>query len=917
MSRSLDVADCRELQPGIRLRGVRVHNLQAVDLDLPLGRLIVVTGVSGAGKSSLAFDTLYAEGQRRFVESLPTWSRKIVERLEPPLADEIGPMPPAVAVRQNATTGSRRPTLGSLTEVLDHLRILFARMGTVVCPDCGQVVASHSPAEVAAELSQLPAGSRYQICIPLVGRSAPVSRKSLSQLAALHVRQGFTRFIAGGKVVDSDELATLDVDQLRDALLVLDRLIAKGDNAGQREADSIEAAFQHGAGCCVVLTTALLDQPTDDQCRRISTITIDGERWYLLRYNEELLCPGCGREFPEPEPAMLNFNSPLGACPACRGLGLVGSDGNRDALVPCPDCGSARLRPESLALKIAGAHLAEFTAGTVDECLAQLRNWAGASQVGATLPGSLLPKGKARLPGDRQHLLREIVPAIVGRLEYLHEVGLGYLCLDRTVASLSRGEAQRARLAGVFGAGLQGVLYVLDEPTTGLHAAEIERLQQALQKLREMGNTVVVVEHEPTIIRAADYLVDLGPSGGSAGGRVLYAGPPSGIVDVHESTTGAYLKRSPQQQADPARSLRSHEPSGWLRLEGICHRNLHHLTVSFPLGVLCVVSGPSGSGKSSLVEETLYPALVGKLAARMESGSPRRKARLADMSRKSLARQFAAGAYSALHGDEQLDNVVLLDQTPIGRSPNSLPASQLGILGDIRRLFASTADAKSRNYQPRQFSLVAAGGGRCETCLGRGTIAVDMQFLPDVNVLCPDCRGQRFRREILDVKFRGLSLAEVLHLSGHEAFAFFRGQSRVQRRLKFLKDVGLGYIELGQPAQTLSGGESQRLKLASFLARGRRTRTLFILDEPTVGLHPQNVASVLDSWHALLAAGHSLVVIEHNLDVIAAADYIVDLGPGAGAAGGRIVAQGAPADVAACPESLTGRWLASRSKARN
>ena len=870
----------------IPLRGVRVHNLQGIDFDLPLGKLIAITGVSGAGKSSLAFDTLYAEGQRRYVESFSTYSRQFLERMEQPEAESIGRIPPAVAVRQGPESGSRRATLGSMTEVLDHLRLLFARLGQVVCPDCGVPVSAWNPGRVAAAIEQLPAERRLQIgfrIVPLQPNDGIDRTIDLGVRLARLKAGGFTRAILDDAQRTLSDLSPEDLLGSRFNMVVVDRL--KTPIAGaERLLDSLESAFASGEGSCVLLLEAGVGDE-ELQNRLLLPLrprTIEGRDWQRAILFDRLVCGECQTEFPVPDPALLNFQSPLGACSACHGTGLVG----QKELRVCPECRGTRLQRQALAIRLEGRTLADFTAMSVvtarDALLTVSKDWTG----------------------ERNMIGERLLPAVIRRLELLERLGLAYLILDRPVRTLSRGEAQRARLAAVCGSNLVSLLYVLDEPTAGLHPRDSERLAEVLLGLRDMGNTVVVVEHEPAIIRLADQVVDLGPQAGPKGGRLVYQGPPSGLIACSESATGRSLAG---QSTSGVASRERRSPTAWLRITNISHRNLNGISVDFPLGVLCVVTGVSGSGKSSLVVETLVPAATAAIENRAPVKRGGSGASGNDLTQP--ASRVETPRFERLTGTENLDEVLLIDASPIGRSPRSQPAGFLGIFGEIRSLFAGTAEAKVRNFRPAHFSFNAAGGGRCETCAGMGSITVDMRFLPDVHVHCPDCHGTRYRREILDVKFRGLTIAEVLDLTANDAFQFFRGRTRIQRRLKHLKDVGLEYLRLGQPARTLSGGEAQRLKLAALLARGVRSRTLIVLEEPTTGLHPHDVARLFDCWEQLLAAGHSLVVIEHNLDVIRAADHIIDLGPESGPEGGQIVAVGPPEAIARVPESWTGRFL--------
>lgn len=901
--------------PSIELRGVRVHNLQKVDVDIPLGQFTVITGVSGSGKSSLAFDTLYAEGQRRYVESFSNYSRRFLDRFEKPDADRIEPIPPAIAVRQRSPARSRRSTVGTATEIYDSLRLLFARIGVVECPKCARRVEKHTPASAQAVLARFEPGTRFMVCFPADG-DEPDDRRNTKSLLSELSEAGFNRLIVGDRSISVSDLAAIDAESpSQDRLVVVDRLTISA-SSHERLADSLELVFRHGNGACVILLQA---PPTEARSRAESAFSgeraVDGIEQAVLKFQTRLVCPGCHTEFAEPEPALFNFNSPLGACPRCRGAGEVSADGaeqpvpvagggspgkaraqERRAVQICPECLGARLRPEALAVRVDGQSIAELTRLTAEDL------------------ADLLAKGEDHSVDPAGRIARQVLAHSTARLNYLLQSGLGYLTLDRPLRTLSVGEAQRVRLTAALGSNLVNVLYVLDEPTTGLHPRDTERLTAAILRLRDAGNTIVVVEHDAKVIEQADLAIDIGPGAGRDGGRIVFHGPPRELLAT-QTATADFL--SGRRQAAAQQVVACREPTGWLRLEGVEHHNLHGVSVDFPLGVLCVVTGVSGSGKSSLVEETLYPAVLAGLEARAASDD-NSSARADDDDKSTKGspspsrRRFEVGQFTSLTGLDRIDNVLLIDQSPVGKSGRGNPVSFLNLFGEIRSLFAQTTDAKVHNFSARHFSFNSAGGGRCETCRGTGSISVDLQFLPDVVMTCPDCHGARFRREILEVRFRGLSIAEVLGLSARDAFSFFRGQHRLQRRLKMLADVGLDYITLGQPADTLSGGESQRLKLAAFLSRSARSRTLFVIDEPTTGLHPADVARLIDCLGQIAAGGHSLVVIEHDIDFICSADYLIDVGPEAGPAGGQIVAKGTPAEVARVPESVTGRFLAAQ-----
>jgi excinuclease ABC subunit A len=920
---------------GIHLRGVRVHNLKGVDLDLPHHRLIVMTGVSGSGKSSLAFDTLYAEGQRRYVETFSTYSRQFLAKLDKPDADRIDGIPPAIAVAQGVGRRSTRSTVGTVTQIHDHLALLYARLGTVVCLTCGTPVEPATPGTVAQAIEQLPASARYLIAFPLDVR--PESDRQA--LADALREEGFTRVRAGGQVValGAGPLPEPDGDTLD---VVLDRLV-RGSDPTERRLDSIETAFTRGLGRCRIIH--------------------DDVAWTFYQGRR---CATCGRDYPEPDPRLFRANNPLGACPTCEGLGRIieldlsrivpdssrtirdgaiapwstpsqrgwlddllrvastlgvptdvpfrhlspeqvrvvvegasttgfaGLRGFFDGLekrtrkdqsqiltsrwrssAPCPSCHGAKLRPEALAVQIGGRNIAELSALKVDEVCAFL-------------------DGPASLTATNL-VARQILAQARDRLDYLERIGLDYLTLDRPARSLSRGEAQRVALTAALGSGLVNTLYVLDEPSVGLHPHDVGRLTAALVRLRDAGNTVVVVEHDPAVIRTADIVVDVGPGAGEAGGRILYVGPPSEIGTAQGSATGDFLSGRRRIAVPERRKARD---KGHLRLSAARGHNLRDVTVEFPLGVLCVVTGVSGAGKSSLVEETLYPALRRRLGQDAPPALP----------------------HGELTGTSGIEEAELIDSSPIGRSGRSNPVTYLKAFDEIRKTFATTHEARLRNYGPSRFSFNVAGG-RCNACEGNGFQTIDMQFLPAVLIRCPECQGARYRPETLQIPYRGRNIAEVLDLTAREAFGFFRHRPKVQARLRPLLDVGLDYLRLGQPASTLSGGEAQRLKLAGRLSTSPgaitraagRSHTVFFLDELTTGLHAADTLKLLDALTSLLTIGHSLIIVEHNPDVMACADWIIDLGPGAGDDGGRIIATGTPEDVAKL-DTPTGRVLAER-----
>ena len=940
----------------ISLRGVRVHNLKAIDLDIPHRKLVVLCGLSGSGKSSLALDTLYAEGQRRYIESFSAYTRQFLQRLEKPEADRIEGIPPAIAVTSKNVSRSSRSTVGTATETTDYLRLLFAKIGHVFCRRCGQEVRCDSPQTTAETLAGLPAGTRYLVAF----RWESPERIGEEPMIAAMREDGFVRAIIDGQLVNLDvtarpEPATTSTLAKGDspifidtkigtvpqpspsAYAVVDRLAA-GSASESRLRDSLETAFTKGRGRCYVFVE-------------------DGASgsWRRLGFSEQLACGDCGIEYPQPEPRLYSFNSPLGACPQCEGFGnVIGIDLDlvvpdaakslRDGAIapwntpayaheleellalasdydipadvpyrqlsercrqlilhgvpdrdfgglegffawlerrkykmhirvflsrwrsfrPCPACGGTRLRPEALAARIGGKNLGELCAMKAQDAAAFFRNLA--------------------LPDWQRQVGRTMMEQVQVRLGFLEAVGLGYLALDRTLRTLSGGEARRVALTSALGSSLVNMLYVLDEPSIGLHPRDVRQLLGAIGRLRDRGNTVVVVEHEEAIIRAADQVVEIGPGAGERGGKVVFQGTPAEMERSTESLTGDYLAG---RRGFGGKGPRRPPNHGWIRLAGARGNNLKNITVEFPLGVLCLVTGVSGSGKSTLVQDTLYPALCRRL-------------------RKDAPKPYP---HDDVFGDGQLDDVIMVDQSPIGRSPRSNPVTYLKVFDEIRAVFADTVEARTRNYQAGHFSF-NVDGGRCNACHGEGYIQIDMQFLADVYMRCSQCNGTRYRDEILDITYRGRNIAEVLEMTVREAFTFFRGQPKVQARLKRLIDVGLDYVRLGQPANTLSGGEAQRLKLAGYMSSAKRGRCLFILDEPTTGLHFSDVVQLLDCFDALLAVGHSLIVVEHNLQMMKAADYLIDLGPGAAEDGGQVVAKGTPEMVARNPRSLTAGFLA-------
>jgi len=910
----------------IELRGVAVHNLKQVDLDIPHRKLVVLCGVSGSGKTSLALDTLYAEGQRRYIESFSLYSRQFLQRLDKPAAERIDGLPAAVAVTRHEAGRSGRATIGTTTETLDYLRLLFAKIGRLICPTCSRPVERTSPEAAARQLGQLPEGRRL-----MVGFAAEqAAGESREQHVARLNQAGFVR------------LAEADSG----LLVVIDRLVA-GQATEQRLRDSLETAYQHGGGRALGLVEADPNAP--------DAVTIDDRPWQRLSFSSRLECPVCRRGFADAEPRRLSFSSPLGACPTCEGFGnvveldmkLIVPDPEKSiregaiapwntpaykheleellALAPdygipvhapfreltaehvrliregvpernfgglagffrwlerrkykmhlrvflnrwrtaklCPTCRGSRLNEEALAWRIGGKNIAELTQLKIDDARTFL----------AGLP---LDEFEGRAS-------RQLLSQVDSRLGFLQQVGLGYLALDRTLKTLSGGEAQRAVLTSALGSSLVNMLYVLDEPSVGLHPRDVDRLVAAIRGLCDRGNSVVVVEHEESLLRAADELIEIGPGAGDRGGEVAFQGTLDEMLQENASLTGEYLAG---RRGISVPQRRRATNRGWIKLLGARGHNLRGETFEFPLNTLCLVTGVSGSGKSTLVQDTLYGALCRRQRKECDEPLP----------------------YGDVVGCGQIDDVILVDQSPIGRSPRSNPVTYIKAFDPIRAVFAEAVEARTHNYTAGHFSFNVEGG-RCPACEGEGYTKVDMQFLADVYRRCGQCGGTRYRKEILAVKYRGQNIADVLGMTVREAFGFFRGQAKVQARLKQLIDVGLDYLQLGQPANTLSAGEAQRLKLAAHLSEASRKRTLFLLDEPTTGLHFADVVTLLDCFEALLSVGHSLIVVEHNLQLMRAADYLIDLGPGAGEDGGRIVAKGTPEEIAANLASHTGRFLA-------
>ena len=832
----------------ITIRGARQHNLKNIDLDIPRNCLVVITGPSGSGKSSLAFDTIYAEGQRRYVESLSAYARQFLDLMDKPDADSIEGLSPAVAIQQRGMPRTPRSTVGTLTEIYDHLRLLFARIGTPHCPICGQVIVRETVAAVVDRVLALPEGQRLQVLAPLLRDAKGGHQGVFMQLR----KAGYLRVRVDGAILPLDRAITLDKRAAHSIDAVVDRLVVRG-NMASRLADSLETALDLADG------TATLD------------IVGEGDWTFSTRF----ACTEGHFEIHAIEPRLFSFNSPYGACPTCDGLGTVSkagaeADADPDPFVrdqTCPRCNGTRLRAEALAITLADRTIAEIAGMSIDE----IRRFF------QTLD----------LRDNAAEIAAPLMREIESRLGFLADVGVGYLALDRRATTLSGGEFQRIRLATQIGTRLVGVLYVLDEPSIGLHPRDNRKLIDAFCNLRDLGNSVIVVEHDREAMEMADYLIDLGPGAGERGGRVIARGTPRSVMADERSLTGDYL--SGRKAIPPPPDAR--QPRGHLSIRGARGHNLQDVDADIPLGVFVCVTGVSGSGKSSLIDQTLYPALA-----------------------RHFHRTNAEPlSHRAIEGMGQLDKVIRIDQSPIGRTPRSNAATYTGSFTAIRDLYAQLPESRVRGYGAGRFSFNVKGG-RCEACQGDGVRRIEMHFLPDVFVTCDTCAGTRYNRETLEIRYKGSSIADVLDMTVNRARSFFRNIPSAQRHLKSLADVGLGYLRLGQAATSLSGGEAQRVKLATELARSATGKTLYLLDEPTTGLHFDDIRMLIEVLDHLVDRGNTALVIEHNLDVIKRADWIIDLGPDAGENGGRIVATGTPEAITRVADSHTGRFLKSGSR---
>ncbi|MCF8029394.1 MAG: excinuclease ABC subunit UvrA [Desulfohalobiaceae bacterium] len=909
----------------ISILGAQQHNLKNLDLDIPRNQLVVICGPSGSGKSTLAFDIVYAEGQRRYVESLSAYARQFLPQLDKPKVEKIEGLSPAISLEQHVGSKNPRSTVGTMTEIHDYLRVFFARLSTPHCPRCGEPIQAMAPDEIVDAVLNLPGQTRFMLLAPLVERERGNQAQVLKKLRG----QGFVRVRVDGAVHRLENPPELEDNAEHSVEVVVDRLVLRGD-IRKRLADSLELALRMGQG-------------------RVVVSPLDGEE---LFYTTEAVCPRCHIGLPEPSPQLFSFNSPQGACPECSGIGsreffdpllLAPNQGlsleqggiipwkkervlarYRDELrelglkrgfdlttplrefsrpawnslfygdseanwpgvvgildasldlgriwqdelarfrrsMPCPACGGGRLRPESLSFLVDGANIRDVCSWSIRRAL----DWMASLS----------------FQGMRESIAEPILRELTHRLDFLQRVGLDYLSLDRNMSTLAGGEAQRIRLAGQLGSGLVGVTYVLDEPSIGLHPRDNQRLLQSLKELQGRGNTVLVVEHDEPTIRASDYVLELGPGSGARGGEVVYSGGVQGLLHSADSLTGKYLRGELTVPVPEERR----NPTGWLRLKKVRTNNIKGEDIDLPLGTMVCVTGVSGSGKSSLVVDSLYKHLALNRGIKVEE----------------------PGRLEGIEGEENVEKVISIDQSPIGRTPRSNPATYTKVFDDIRKIFASTQEAKMRGFTPGRFSFNVRGG-RCEACQGDGHIRVEMHFLPDVFVTCDVCGGKRYNRETLDVEYKGLNISQVLDLSVRQAREFFTHHPSLKRRLEVLEKVGLEYLSLGQPATTLSGGEAQRLKISRELGKRSLPRTLYILDEPTTGLHMHEVGKLLQVLRELVQKGATVVVIEHNLDVIRAADCVLDLGPGGGEFGGRVVARGTPEQVRDDPDSPTGEFL--------
>jgi excinuclease ABC subunit A len=835
--------------PGkIVIRGARVHNLKNIHLEIPREQLVVITGVSGSGKSSLAFDTLYAEGQRRYLESLGADNRQLLQQMEKPDVDSIDGLSPTIAIQQKPGHATPRSTVGTITDIYDYLRLLFVRAGQPHCSECGREIAAHTVEQIVDQILTLAPQTRIIILAPVPLSGAGDINERLREF----VREGFARVMIDGRTQELGAEIAIDAGALRQLDLMIDRLAVR-EGIEKRLADSLEVAVRHGSQ---MVKVQILDGTEGAPVRE-------------LMFSRRFACTHCGTSLPEMNPSLFSFNTPQGACPSCNGLGVINRQGARsktkdadDGVTPCPECGGSRLRKESRAVKISGHDISEIAAWPISRALKFF--------------------SEITFSEDQKAVGQKIVDEILRRLRVMADLGLEYLSLDRPSVTLSGGESQRVRLATQIGSAMAGVLYVLDEPSIGLHQRDNDKLLALLRRLRDAGNSVVVVEHDRETMLAADYLIDMGPGAGVHGGEVVARGTPAELARESRSITGRYLSGAWKIPV-PAQRRRT---ANLCTLRNVSARNLKNLTVEIPIGGITCVTGVSGAGKSTLVMEVLYHGVAKRLQ--------RRKG-------KSRVR-------TDIGGWENFDRVIGVDQAPIGRTPRSNPATYSGVYDHLRELFAQLPEARVRGYGSERFSFNISGG-RCEACVGDGVTRVEMYFLPEIFVTCAVCKGRRYNRETLDVKYKGISIADVLDLTVDQAFDLFSNFPAVRDRLRTLHEVGLGYLRLGQSASTLAGGEAQRVKLARELARRSTGRALYVLDEPTAGLHFDDVKKLIELLNRLADLGNTIVIVEHNLDVIKSADYVIDLGPESGERGGEVIAKGTPEEVASAIGSSTGQYL--------
>jgi len=823
----------------IRVRKAAQHNLKHIDVALPRNRLIVITGPSGSGKSSLALDTLFAEGQRRYIECMSAYARQYIEQMEKPEVESIQGISPAISIDQKTITSHPRSTVGTITEVYDYLRLLYARVGQAHCPRCGRKVSSQAPGQIIDRILETAGGKKVKILSPVVkGRKGEYNR-----LLERMFKKGYVKARIDGVMRELEEPVVLEKTKRHQIEVLVDELTISAP-ARHRLAEAVERSLELSGGDLLVLN------PSEEE----------------TYFSRSLLCPYCNISLPELEPRSFSFNSPYGACPRCHGLGYRSETDEWGEVEltdePCPSCRGSRLRKESLTVRVGGRTIHEL----VEMPLAVL----------------VVELSRLEFPALQKRIAFPILKEILSRLKVMVELGMDYLQLSRTAASLSGGEARRVRLAAQVGARMRGVLYVLDEPTIGLHQKDNSRLISLLRDIRDTGNSVIVVEHDEQTIRAADHILDLGPGAGERGGYKVVEGPLPSILEAPQSLTSQYLRGVKSIPVPPRRR----SPKAWLTILEATEHNLKHINVDIPLSVLTVVTGVSGSGKSTLVYDILFRSLQ----------------RLLYKAKKR------PGRHKGIKGTERIRKVISVDQKPIGRTPRSNPATYTGLFTALRQVFAMTREARMRGYGPGRFSFNVRGG-RCEECQGAGSKKIEMHFLPDVFVTCDRCRGKRYNRETLAVRYRGKTIADYLGMSVDEAYERLKSHPLLKRKLELLRRVGLGYLRLGQPAPTLSGGEAQRMKLTRELSRKDTGDTLYLLDEPTTGLHFDDVRKLLEVLSALVELGNTVVVIEHNLEVIKVADYLIDLGPGGGEEGGRVVARGTPEDVMRVPESYTGQYL--------